>query len=118
MGVSTCCLIFEVEDEKNENFMVRILKPTFLDGEDYISIFQNNFSNLIVSASSSCYWINYAYYFINFFFLKQQVNITKFDKDPYRVVFTNSSKIFVEFHKDKNYRSVFDILVTAYNDGE
>lgn len=92
MGCSTCCILFDAEDTTNQLFMVRILQPTFLGGEDYISVFQNDFNEMIV-------------------------NITTVDKDPYRVIFVNSSKIIVEFHKDKNFRSVFDILVTAYYNG-
>jgi hypothetical protein len=49
MGCSTCCILFDAEDATNQLFMVRILQPTFLGGEDYISIFQNDFNDMIVN---------------------------------------------------------------------
>ena len=49
MGSSTCCILFDAEDTTNQLFMVRILQPTFLGGEDYISVFQNDFKDLIVN---------------------------------------------------------------------
>ena len=52
MGSSTCCLLFNAEDSKNQLFMVRILPPTYLGGFDYISFYKNDFDTLIVCLSS------------------------------------------------------------------
>jgi hypothetical protein len=64
MGSSTCCLLFDAEDEKNQYFMARILSPTFLGGNDYISFFRNDFKTLIVSIDKK---ISYFFIFISFF---------------------------------------------------
>lgn len=52
-----------------------------------------------------------------FFNIFTKANITALDPDPYRIFHFTSSKISLEFFKDKEYRSVYEIVFSAFFTG-
>lgn len=46
-----------------------------------------------------------------------QRNVTAFDLDPYRMLYFNSPNVAVEFYKDRNFRSKYEIMFSIYHKG-
>lgn len=51
MGSPICCLDFKADDD-DQLLVAKILSPTLLDGNDFVSVFRNDFDNLVVSFKS------------------------------------------------------------------
>lgn len=102
MGSNMCCLTFEISNEKlfNENgffpsFMTHILNSTILEGNDFISIFEGDEkSDRLIK------------------------NITANDKNPYDPIYLKSSQVTFEFYKDREYRSIYEIVISVYHEGD
>jgi hypothetical protein len=43
--------------------------------------------------------------------------VTAYDSDTYDIVYFKSNMMTVEFYKDRNYRSIYEISVTVYHNG-
>lgn len=44
-------------------------------------------------------------------------NVTAYDQDPYKEIYLATPTVTVEFYKDRNYRSIFEIAVNVYHKG-
>lgn len=90
MGSSQCCIEFLNDNEAHDGFIIKVLRPTYFIGTDSLSIYENSTINgtLVDEIASN-------------------------DTNLYREIFINSSLFTIEFNKDKNSKSIFEILIVS-----
>jgi hypothetical protein len=102
MGSNYCCFQFRLPEIENEDDLVsngnpllmgRILNTTVLGGNDYITIFQGES-------------------------LEVFKNVTSADADIYKPMYFSSPIVSVEIYKDRDFRSIYEILITLYHEGD
>ncbi|CAF0941019.1 unnamed protein product [Brachionus calyciflorus] len=92
MGANMCCINFTIASfDEDAYFMARISNQTILEGDDFITFYEDNF--------------------------KMIRNITANDANPFEMVHFNSPRISFEFYKDREYRSIYEIIVSVYHEG-
>ncbi len=101
MGSDNCCIAFNINNDDNDElefdrkeyfYMAQILNTTSLEGLDSIRFYDGSLDskNLVKT-------------------------ITPLTENPFKEIYFNNSKIIVDFYKDKNFRSIFEISVNIYH---
>ncbi|RNA33360.1 hypothetical protein BpHYR1_000335 [Brachionus plicatilis] len=92
MGTNMCCITLSIASfTQDAYFMARILNSTKLQGDDFITFYEEDFKLLS--------------------------NITAVDRDPNRIIYFKSPRISVEFFKDKEHRSIYEIVISVFYTG-